>query len=538
MIIADKNDEYLNSLPPLEYEYRYMPNIVNNKIVTKEIPSVDIEVPYADTFLIEWQGDGFTITPNGSSYAISMSYSSDDLFPELKANASTWELVQYTGTHKKGIQLFSNVTQFVVDKTATLKPAVWSTESGYNRPLLLIPSLYSSAASIVWDDDTRTGEASFFEVQQIRIDWEIQNEAGSDSYSGIIYCDILPIEEGVYFVQNMKSNKYMQIERNSELGYNTAGNVMQSWNFDGGNYQKWRFEYNNNGYYKVISEKSGLALSAQSQSLNSGVPLLQETYNQSDYQQWQVTKTISGTYVFRPKSNLLNSDDWCISASYTTSINANGADIEQHIYTDNTDRRDEWILRKQKDYTLMYRGYEEGDPLMSPILNRVESQITSCNNVTGYSYTSLEKNDLKVHLSSTTVFSCITHGNSTGITVSNGGFTIDDINSLDDSAFNDLHFVVLGACYTAQGGSGADNFVNAMYNKGAGTVIGFKGGINIEEANAWNEYFMIEFAKGITLEEALSRADDKIQYEFGKSDFSLDKNNRVIMGSNQIRMFD
>lgn len=34
---ADKNDEYLNSLPPLEYEYRYMPNIVNNKIDKKAV---------------------------------------------------------------------------------------------------------------------------------------------------------------------------------------------------------------------------------------------------------------------------------------------------------------------------------------------------------------------------------------------------------------------------------------------------------------------------------------------------------------------
>lgn len=34
---ADENDAYLNSLPPLEYEYRYMPNIVNGKIDTKAV---------------------------------------------------------------------------------------------------------------------------------------------------------------------------------------------------------------------------------------------------------------------------------------------------------------------------------------------------------------------------------------------------------------------------------------------------------------------------------------------------------------------
>lgn len=33
----DENDKYLKSLPPLQYEYRYMPNIVNGKIDTKAL---------------------------------------------------------------------------------------------------------------------------------------------------------------------------------------------------------------------------------------------------------------------------------------------------------------------------------------------------------------------------------------------------------------------------------------------------------------------------------------------------------------------
>ena len=32
---ADQNDAYLASLPPLEYEYRYMPNVINGKIDKK-----------------------------------------------------------------------------------------------------------------------------------------------------------------------------------------------------------------------------------------------------------------------------------------------------------------------------------------------------------------------------------------------------------------------------------------------------------------------------------------------------------------------
>ena len=34
---VDKNDEYLNSLPPLQYEYRYIPNFVNRQIDKKAL---------------------------------------------------------------------------------------------------------------------------------------------------------------------------------------------------------------------------------------------------------------------------------------------------------------------------------------------------------------------------------------------------------------------------------------------------------------------------------------------------------------------
>jgi len=318
-------------------------NIDNGKIVAKEIPSNDIDVPIRDTFAIDWQGDGFSISPYNSSYAISMSYSSGDLYPEITSNASTWELVQYVGTHKKGIELFANVTHFVVDKTATLKPAVWSTESGYNLPLLLVPSIYSSAFSIVWNNDTRTGEASFFEVQQIRIDWRIRNEAENDSRNGFIYTNIIPIEEGIYFIKNGAENKYIQIEKNAESHY-SSGNTIEAWNLDGEEYQKWEFVYNGNGYYKIISTQSDLALSVQNNFVNAVAPLVQDYYNGTDSQLWGVNKSASGKYILTPKSNETYNSDWCISATAQSSENTDSFNVEQRIYIDDSNYRDEWIL--------------------------------------------------------------------------------------------------------------------------------------------------------------------------------------------------
>ena len=39
----DKNDAYLNALPPLEYEYRYIPNLVNGKIDNKAVLGAALE---------------------------------------------------------------------------------------------------------------------------------------------------------------------------------------------------------------------------------------------------------------------------------------------------------------------------------------------------------------------------------------------------------------------------------------------------------------------------------------------------------------
>ncbi len=39
----DKNDEYLNSLPPLQYEYRYIPNFVNGKLDKKAVLGAALE---------------------------------------------------------------------------------------------------------------------------------------------------------------------------------------------------------------------------------------------------------------------------------------------------------------------------------------------------------------------------------------------------------------------------------------------------------------------------------------------------------------
>ena len=157
--------------------------------------------------------------------------------------------------------------------------------------------------------------------------------------------DIQQIRDGIYFIKNRATNKYMQIEKNAE-SYYSSGNTIEAWDFDSGEYQKWKIFYNGSGYYRIISDMSNLALTVPNGSVNATAPLVLEPYNGNDRQLWKITKASSGAYIFRPKSGNSYDSDWCMSSDHTTAPTVEGVVIEQYPYTDNTNRRDEWVLAR------------------------------------------------------------------------------------------------------------------------------------------------------------------------------------------------
>ena len=111
------------------------------------------------------------------------------------------------------------------------------------------------------------------------------------------------------------------------------------------------------------------------------------------------------------------------------------------------------------------------------------------------------------------------------------------MNALADDAFDDLQLVYLGACLTGQGGAGANNLVNALYNKGADVVIGFTEEIDQDEAYCWTEAFMKSIAKGNTVEQAIKDADDALSFDEdlgGQSDYTVSENKRYVVGSDLV----
>ena len=141
------------------------------------------------------------------------------------------------------------------------------------------------------------------------------------------------ISDGWFYIENADNGKYMQIDDGQAPSYSASGAFMELWGYNGQDQQRWRIVSLSNGYYHIISEKSGLFLSVQSSHLNkSGKPLVQEANTGEARQQWSITKTSRGTYVIRPRSGVSYSKDWCMCAGSQFLVFTDGLNVEQKEY--------------------------------------------------------------------------------------------------------------------------------------------------------------------------------------------------------------
>ncbi len=340
----------------------------------------------------------------------------------------------------------------------------------------------------------------------------------------------LILENGTYFLKNKQTGRYADIKGPTMA----SGTTIHQWQFHGGNSQKWVFNYLGDGYYSIKSNNSSSPyyLGVKNDSTGLDVDIVLRTGTITDGMKWRIELTQNGAYKIIPKTGEASGYVLATSTSNTT----NGAKLIQGDYIDNNSYRDEWLLHQQKDYTLMYLGYSLGDPLMPPIESSVRAALQNNAGMNGYGYTYLSKSTALVRLSSTSIFSCITHGYQTSIEVSDGEITITDINALDASAFDNLKFVYLGACETGKGKSAQNNLVNTIYSKGADAVLGFTVNVLVIETNMWTTEFMLALSEGATLRAAIAAADAYVydNWEYDIDLLTITADTRYLLGSDQL----
>ena len=332
--------------------------------------------------------------------------------------------------------------------------------------------------------------------------------------------------DGTYFLRNLQTGLYADIQG----GTMSSGKEVEQQTFDGASTQKWKLVYYGGGDVYTIrsAQNNSYYLGIENNSTADGANIVLRTGTVTSGMKWRIMQGNEG---------------WKICAFSDTSMvlatNSSNATAGQKLilgdWVDNDSYRDEWDLYGQHDYTLMYIGEYEGDPLIPPIVNSVSIALKIDARMDGYGYTSLTTSEALGRLSSTSLFSCITHGSQTFIETSDDVITISDINSLSNTAFDNLKFVYLGACSTGVGENDESNLVNAIYDKGADAVLGFNRNIWVDETYVWTKEFMIALANGMTIGEAIEMADEYVQNNLVMTEpymyITSDPNYRYFLGS-------
>ena len=465
-------------------------NIVDGKVIATDIPSVDSQVAVSDTFNIEGNGYGFTISPCNSSYVLSMyDLSVNNISYEAKSNASlyaAWDLKQYTGAEAKGYELLSNAYPFMVGETATFRAAVWSTEAGCNYPNLSVKSEYSSKISFQWDSNNRSAAVEFLNPGQITISCKIYDQNMNEYYGWSARYNIQQIRDGECFIKNAALNKYIQIEKDAE-SYYLSGNTIEAWDFDGEEYQKWEISYISDGYYKIVSVQSNMALTVPSNHVNGEGQLIQEYYHGYNRQLWKIVRSSSSRYVLIPKSNETYNSNWCVSVVSQSSENTDSFNVQQGLYSDDSNYSDEWYLEFIWDSAFIALPEEyDRSSFFSTAIDYLENigYINNFDNHTTVSY-GMSQNDFLNYMRHSKITVVRTHGSKTSISLTGDSLTRTELLALPADTLEYSELIIYGACETAKGGENDANLVTATVSAGARTVIGFENPVYAYGCNRW-----------------------------------------------------
>ena len=111
----------------------------------------------------------------------------------------------------------------------------------------------------------------------------------------------MPLANGTYRVKSRASNLVLDVPNSQS----TIGLEIQQYTDNGSSAQKWVFTSLGNGYYKIISAVSGLALSNPT-SKNAGAIVVQSNYTGSMEQQWRVQDMTNGNFQLTNRLSLMN----------------------------------------------------------------------------------------------------------------------------------------------------------------------------------------------------------------------------------------
>ena len=474
--------------------------ISGTNVITKEIPPLDDDVASADTFYIEWDGYGYLLRPYGSDNVIKINSTSSSSLSVVEKGSATatgrWNLVKHTYLQpQSGLSVSGIYANMTVGRDYVISPYYWATLIDV-EPSISISSEYSDIATGTWNSDTQRfsvnlHEPGTFSINiQLLIDGITIQEWEFDVQSQLL------VENGSYFVKNVKLEKYLRIHSNNGITYEDPGEKIKVGNYSGHPIQIWNFIHLGDGYYRIESYFSELSLSVQSEYVNTNnKSLVQESCSNNDTQKWKISQSTSGNLVFRPKSAELYTTDWCMSAG---AYSLSDRDVEQREYTNDSDYKDEWrLFGYRKTMLLAYDDTVEDrallyDDIRDLLVGDTENNFMAVE-ILEFGFTT----ELIEFFENSEIIVLHTHGEQTGIYRGSDAAHPDEnfdnyirIQAFQNVDLSDLRFVVLLTCNGAVDFDEAHitnntphNIVEQLVISGAETVVGFDDETSVYASN-------------------------------------------------------
>ncbi len=319
--------------------------------------------------------------------------------------------------------------------------------------------------------------------------------------------DVKSVEDGVYFVKNIETKEYMQVQDSRENSNVEIGAYIGDYT------QQWYFEYVTAGYYKIISEESGLALTVNNDSVENEALIQKQYVEGNNKQQWYVDRETDGSCKIWPRSSASTDKDLCLAAG---TLNT-----EQKVFTNDTNNNDKWKLSigVRDPYKLL--AYDDEICNRALYFDEVSSMIDV--ELDGFIYTNyysaLTKMQMKNLLCDSEIFIVHTHGYQEGIYIGEDSWLLMD--DLDDFNLKTLRFALLLTCKTSENFSYTHiirnepvNIVEKMKCQGAETVVGFNKVTYVDDCNKFAvDFCELAIEMGYNVEQAIERIDYSEYYQ-------------------------
>ena len=436
-----------------------------------------------------WFAERVTVVPKGiylydtEKQQVVEDYSTEYIAPEEERN--NFLPVGYSGSYMEQSFFWSSADGFVSLNSALPNATIKGLESGVD------------CIQVRWNSPWNTIKTSF-------------------------YMKVTDVANGTYFLKNKHSGKYVDIyHQEMEDGTN-----VHQWEFHGGATQRWIFTRTENDYYSIVSANSGNISYYLSQEHDTAFDdnIVIDSSSIDDGKKWKIKKAVSGAYILVTDNGLdnyfpPNELDMYVMSISSNNANSNGCNIQQLLYTDNTNYRDEWELDLFGKDVYKLLALNENNISRNGYFSGVDSILFNKTGKYAYKdfYTSISKQTVKRLLVDNEIFIIHTHGSKTSIQLDNAWIptelTMSDINNLH---LEDTHLIVLLTCNTGKDFSEAHiinnnpvNITEKMVCQGAETVIGFKDVTTVGDCNSFAVSF-IELLLGTehyTVEEAILSID-------------------------------